>query len=131
MDPKGKGKVTNEKGKEREIPSNGTPKGETVDSGSSKKKDKKKKKCIKKIVYYDSDTSSSSPREDDDSSSTKKKTVKQNYSKTSFNYSRIPYNANAHLMCILLGKPPHFDGEDYSWWSHKMWNHLFSIHPNI
>jgi hypothetical protein len=82
MDPKGKGKVTNEKGKEREIPSNETPKGETIDSGSSKKDDKKK--CIKKIVYYDSDTSSSSPREDDNSSSTKKKTVKQNYSKTSF-----------------------------------------------
>jgi hypothetical protein len=57
--------------------------------------------------------------------------VKQNYSKTSFNYSCIPYNSNAHLLSIPLGKPPHFDGEDYSWWSHKMWNHLLSLHPSI
>jgi hypothetical protein len=99
---KGKGKVTDKK--EKEIPSNETPKGETVDSGSSKKK-KDEKKCIKKIVYYDNDASSSSPREDGDSSSTKKKTLKQNYSKTSFNYSRIPYNSNAHLLYIPLGKP--------------------------
>jgi hypothetical protein len=33
----------------------------------------------------------------------KKKTVNQNYS---FDYSRIPYNSNAHLLSILLGKPP-------------------------
>jgi hypothetical protein len=83
-------------------------------SPSGKKKKDGKKKRIKKIVYYDSDASSSSPREDDDSSSTKKKAVKQNYSKTSFNYSRITYNANAHFLSIALGKPPHFDGEDYS-----------------
>ena len=127
MDPKGKGKVTDEK----EIASNKTPKGETVDSNSSKKKKDRKKKCIKKIVYYDSDTSSTSPKEDDDSSSTKKIPVKHNYSKTSFNYSRIPYNSNAHLLSIPLCKPPHFDGEDYSWWSHKMRNHLFSLHPSI
>jgi hypothetical protein len=122
MNPKGKGKVTDEK--EKEMPSNETPKGEIVDSGSSNKKDKKKK-CIKKIVYYYDDASSSSPRENDDSSSTKKKSVKQNYSKTYFNYSPITYNANAHLLSIPLGKPPHFDEEDYSWWSYKMRNHLF------
>jgi hypothetical protein len=126
MDPKGKGKVTDEK----EMPSNETPKGEIVDSGSSNKKDRKKK-CIKKIVYYDDDTSSSSPSENNDSSSTKKKSVKQNYSKTSFNYSRITYNANAHLLSIPLGKPPHFDEEDYSWWSYKMRYHLFLLHPSI
>jgi hypothetical protein len=96
MDPKGKGKVTNEK--EKDMPSNKTPKGETIDSGSRKKKDENKKKCIKKIVYYDSDTSSSSPREDGDSSSTKKKPIKQNNFKTSFNYSRIPYNSNPHFV---------------------------------
>jgi hypothetical protein len=123
MDPKGKAKVTEEK----EILSSDTPKGwETIDSGSGKKKKEgRKKKHIKKIVYYDSDTSSTSPREDDDTTSSKKKTVKQNYSKISFNYSRIPYNANAHLLSIPLGKPPHFNGEDYSWWSHKMHNLLF------
>jgi hypothetical protein len=67
-------------------------------------------------VYYDNNASSSSPKEDDDIDS-KKKTTKQNYSKTSFNYSRIPYGSNANLLSIPLGKPPHFDGEDYSWWS--------------
>jgi hypothetical protein len=49
----------------------------------------------------------------------------------SFNYSPIPYGSNAHLLSISLGKPPHFDGEDYSWWSHKMCSHLFSLHPSI
>jgi hypothetical protein len=58
----------------------------------------------------------------------KNETVNQNYS---FDYSRIPYNSNAHLFSIPLGKPPHFDGEDYSFWSHKMRNHLFSLHPSI
>jgi hypothetical protein len=74
-----------------------------TDSGSShKKKDGKKKRRIKKIIYYDSDASSSSPRDDDDDdSSSKKKTVNQNYS---FDYSHIPYNSNAHLLSIPLGK---------------------------
>jgi hypothetical protein len=89
----------------------------------------KKKRRIKKIIYYDSDTSSSSPRDDDDEdSSSKKKMVNQNYS---FDYSRIPYNTNTHLLSIPLGKPPHFDGEDYSFWSHKMRSHLFSLHSSI
>jgi hypothetical protein len=43
----------------------------------------------------------------------------------------MPYNTNAHLLSISLGKPPHFDGEDYSFWSHKMHSHLFSLHPSI
>jgi hypothetical protein len=75
------------------------------------------------------DASSSSPKDDDDDdSSSKKKTVKQNYS---FDYSHISYNSNAHLLSISLGKPPHFDGEDYSFWSHKMCSHIFSLHPSI
>jgi hypothetical protein len=79
-----------------------------TDSGSShKKRDGNKKRCIKKIVYYDSDESSSSPRDDDE----KKKPVNSNYS---FDYSRIPFNSNDHFLSIPLGKPLHFDGEDYS-----------------
>jgi hypothetical protein len=93
-------------------------------SSSHKKRDGKKKRRIKKIVYYDSDESSSSPRDDDD----KKKPVNSNFS---FDYSRIPFNSNAHLLSIPLGKAPHFDGEDYSFWSHKMRSHLFSLHPSI
>jgi hypothetical protein len=118
MDPKGKGMVVNDKTKESIInkPRDDKP----SDSGSShKKRDGKKKRRIKKIVYYDSDESSSSPRDDDDE---KKKPVNSNFS---FDYSRIPVNSNAHLLSIPLGKPLHFDGEDYSFWSHKMRSHLF------
>jgi hypothetical protein len=117
MDPKGKGIVVNDK--EKESIFNELRDDKPTDSGSShKKKDGKKKRRIKKIIYYDSNESSSSPRDDDDDgSSSKKKTVNQNYS---FDYSRMLYNSNAHLLSIPLGKPPHFDGEDYSFWSHKM-----------
>jgi hypothetical protein len=111
MDPKGKGMVVNDKDKKSLFnePRDDKP----TNSGSShKKRDGKKKRRIKKIIYYDSDASSSSQRDDDDDdSSSKKKTFNQNYS---FDYSRIPYNSNAHLLSIPLGKPPHFDGEDYS-----------------
>jgi hypothetical protein len=101
--PKGKGMVVN--GKEKESLFNEPRDNKPTDSGSShKKRDGKKKRRIKKIIYYDSDASSSSPRDDDDDSS-KKKPVNQNYS---FDYSRIPFNSNAHLLSIPLGKPPHF-----------------------
>jgi hypothetical protein len=126
MNPKGKGMVVNDK---EESLFNEPRDDKPTDSGSShKKRDGKKKRRIKKIIYYDSDASSSSPTDDDDDSSSKNKTVNQNYS---FDYSRIPYNSNAHLLSIPLGKPPHFDGEDYSFWSHKMRSHLFSLHPSI
>jgi hypothetical protein len=124
MDPKGKGMVVNDK--EKESIFNEPRDDKPTDSGLSHKKDGKKKRRIKKIVYYDSDESSSSPRDDDYDE--KKKPVNSNFS---FDYSRIPYNSNAHLLSIPLGKPPHFDGEDYAFWSHKMHSHLFSLHPSI
>jgi hypothetical protein len=107
MDPKGKVMVVNDKDESfLNEPRDDKP----TDSGSShKKRDEKKKMRIKNIIYYDSDASSSSPHDDD--SSSKKKTVNQNYP---FDYSHIPFNSNAHLLSIPLGKPPHFDGEDYS-----------------
>jgi hypothetical protein len=124
MDPKGKRMVVNDK--EKESVFNEPRDDKPTDSGSShKKKDGKKKRRIKKIVYYDSDESSSSQKDDDDE---KKKTVNSNFS---FDYSHIPHNSNAHLLSIPLGKPPHFDGEDYGIWSHKMRSHLFSLHPSI
>jgi hypothetical protein len=126
MDPKGKGMVINDK---EESLLNEPRDDKPTNLGSShKKRNGKKKRRIKKIIYYDSDASSS-PRDDDyDEDSLMKKTVNQNYS---FDYSRIPFNSNAHLLSIPLGKPPHFDGEDYSFWSHKMHSHLFSLHPSI
>jgi hypothetical protein len=97
MDPKGKGMVVNDK--EKESIFNEPRDDKPIDSGSShKKKDGKKKRRIKKIVYYDSDESSSSPRDDDYDE--KKKPVNSNFS---FDYSRIPYNSNAHLLSIPLG----------------------------
>jgi hypothetical protein len=110
MDPKGKGMMINDK---EETPYIDEPKGDkhTDSCSNNKREDGKKKRRIKKIIYYDSDTSSSSPRDDDDEdSSSKKKMVNKNYS---FDYSRIPYNSNAHLLSIPLRKPPHFDGDNY------------------
>ena len=109
MNPKGKGMVVNDK--EKEFVFNEPRDDKPTDSGSSHKKKDGKKRRIKKIIYYDSDASSSSPHDDDDDFSSKKKPVNQNYS---FDYSRIQFNSNAHLLSIPLGKPPHFDGEDYS-----------------
>jgi hypothetical protein len=109
MEPKRKGMVVNDK--EKESIFNEPRDDKPTDSGSSqKKREGKKKRRIKKIIYYDNDASSSSQHDDDDDSS-KKKTVNQNYS---FDYSHIPFNSNAHLLSIPLGKPPHFDREDYS-----------------
>jgi hypothetical protein len=101
MDPKCKGMMINDK--EKETLYVDEPKGnKPTDSGSShKKRDGKKERRIKKTIYYDSDAPSSSPR--DDNSSLKKKTVNQNYS---FDYSRMSYSLNAHLLPIPLGKPP-------------------------
>jgi hypothetical protein len=123
MDPKGKGMVVNDKTKESIInePRDDKPSNSGL---SHKKRDGKKKRRIKKIVYYDSDESSSSQRDDDE----KKKPVNSNFN---IDYSRISFNSNAHLLSIPLGKPLHFDGEDYSFWTHKMRRHLFSLHPSI
>jgi hypothetical protein len=129
MDPKGKGIVINDKEKESFVnePKDDKP----TDSGSGhKRKDGKKKKTrrIMEIVYYDDSDESSSSQKDDDNDYEKKKTVNSNFS---FDYSRIPHSSNAHLLSIPLGKPPHFDGKDYGFWSHKMRSHLFSLHPSI
>jgi hypothetical protein len=127
MDPKGKGMVVNDK---EESFVNDPKEDKPTDSGSSHKRKygrKKKTRRIKEIVYYDSDESSSSQK-DDDNVYENKKTVNSNFS---FDYSRIHQSTNAHLLSIPLGKPPHFDGEDYGFWSHKMRSHLFSLHPSI
>jgi hypothetical protein len=129
MDPKGKGIVINDKEKESFVnePKDDKP----TDSGSGhKRRDGKKKKTrrIKEIVYYDDSDESSSSQKGDDNDYEKKKKVNSNFS---FDYSRIPQSTNAHLLSIPLGKPPHFDGEDYGFWSHKMRSHLFSLHPSI
>jgi hypothetical protein len=102
-----------------------------VDSGI--KKDGKKKK-IKKIIYYETNFStlpSPSGKEETISKCHQQKPVKTKSNHTAFNYSRISHNSNAHLLFVPLGKTSHFDGEYYSWWSHKMRSYLYSIHPCI
>jgi hypothetical protein len=44
-------------------------------------------------------------------------------------YSRI--SKCTPLLSVPLGKPPCFDGEDYSMWSDKMRHHLTSLHASI
>jgi hypothetical protein len=44
-------------------------------------------------------------------------------------YPRIP--KHAPLLSVPLGKPPHFDGENYCMWSDKMRHHLTSLHESI
>jgi hypothetical protein len=46
-------------------------------------------------------------------------------------FFRIPRYSNTQLLSVPLGKPPNFDGENYSWWSHKIKSHLYSLHPSI
>jgi hypothetical protein len=125
MDPKGKGIVINDK--EKETLNIEDPKGDKPnDSGlNNKRKDEKKRRHIKKIIYYDSGGSSSSAKDDDNDNSVqrKRRLIKI--------ILLITFNSNAHLLSIPLRNPPHFDGEDYSFWSHKMHSHLFSLHPRI
>jgi hypothetical protein len=129
MDPKGKGIVINDKEKESFVNEPKDDKPTDSGSGHKRKDGKKKTRRIKEIVYYDdSDESTSSQKDNDDNDYDKRKTVNSNFS---FDYSRIPQSSNAHLLSIPLGKPPHFDGEDYGFWSHKMRSHLFSLHPSI
>jgi hypothetical protein len=121
VDPKRKEKVANDHNEKEKIPIDDEPEGEkSVGSGTKKEG----KKCIKKIVCCKSDTSTSTSLHKD-SSSSKEKTVKSTFNRTPFNYSHISRNSNAQLLFIPLGKPPHFYEEDYSWWSHKLRNHLF------
>src|SRR5688572_20769870 len=130
MDPKGKGIVINDKEKESFVNEPKDDKPNDSGSGHRRKEGKKKKtRCIEEIVYYDdSDESTSSQKDDDHNDYEQRKPVNSNFS---FDYSRIPQSSNSHLLSIPLGKPPHFDGEDYGFWSHKMRSHLFSLHPSI
>jgi hypothetical protein len=100
---------------------------ESAGSSKSHKKDGKKKKKMKKVVYYETDSSTPSTSDAESISSKHKEHKKSN--KIPFRYPRISRHAN--LISVPLGKPPHFDGEDYSMWSDKMRNHLTSLHESI
>jgi hypothetical protein len=123
MDPKGKGMVVNDKTKESIV-------NEPRDDKPSLARVIRKRTRRRRGASRRSSTTTAMSLLPKETTTTtrKKKTVNSNFS---FDYSRILFNSNAHLLSIPLGKPPHFDGEDYPFWSHKMCSHLFSLHPSI
>jgi hypothetical protein len=88
-----------------------------------------KKKKMKKVVYYETDSSSPSTSGSDATSVTSKRQERKKYSKIPLRYPRIA--KHTPLLSIPLGKPPTFDGEDYSRWSDMMRYHLTSLHKSI
>jgi hypothetical protein len=84
---------------------------------------------MKKVVYYETDSSSPSTSGSDSSSATSKRHERKKYSKMPLRYPRI--SKRTPLLSVPLGKPPCFDGEDYSMWSDKMRHHLTSLHKGI
>jgi hypothetical protein len=94
---------------------------------SQRRGDKKKK--MKKEVYYETDSSSPSTSGSESASVTSKRHERKKYSKMSLGYPRI--SKRTPLLFVPLGKPPVFDGEDYSMWSDKMRHHLTSLHKSI
>jgi hypothetical protein len=88
-----------------------------------------KKKKMKKVVYYETDSFSPSTSGSDIASITSKRQERKKYSKIPLRYPRIP--KHTPLLYVPLGKPPTFDGEDYSRWSDMMRYHLTSLHKSI
>jgi hypothetical protein len=88
-----------------------------------------KKKKMKNVVYYETDSSSSSTSGSDASSVTSKRHERKKFSKILLCYPRV--SKHTPLLSIPLGKPPVFEGEDYSMWSARMKGHLTSLHKSI
>jgi hypothetical protein len=88
-----------------------------------------KKKKMKKVVYYETDSSSPSTSGSDASFITSKRHEHKKFSKIPLRYPRI--SKHTPLLSVPLGKPPAFNGEDYSRWSEMMKYHLTSLHTSI
>jgi hypothetical protein len=88
-----------------------------------------KKKKMKKVVYYKTDSSSPSTSGSDTPFVTSERHERKKFSKIPLRYPRI--SKRIPLLYVPLGKPPVFDGEDYSMWSDKMRHHLTSLHASI
>jgi hypothetical protein len=104
-----------------------------VSEGSKKSGDhKKKSKSKNKRIVIESSLSSTSSSDEGSiciKRRKKKKLVTSNYSRTPFNYDNMSSNNN--FVSVSLGKPPHFDGTNYSQWRTNMRWHLFSLHPSL
>jgi hypothetical protein len=88
-----------------------------------------KKKKMKKVVYYETDSSSPSTSGSYAASVTSKRQERKKYNKIPLHYPRIP--KHTPLLSVPLGKPPVFEGEDYSMWSARMKGHLTSLHKSL
>jgi hypothetical protein len=88
-----------------------------------------KNKKMKKVVYYETDSSSPCTSGSESASNTSKRHERKKYSKMPLRYPRI--SRRTPLLSVPLGKPPMFEGEDYSMWSDKMRLHLTSLHKSI
>jgi hypothetical protein len=88
-----------------------------------------KKKKMKKVVYYETDSSSPSTSGSDAPSITSKRHERKKFSKIPLRYPRM--SKHTPLLSVPLGKPPVFNGEDYSRWSDMMRYHLTSLHTSI
>jgi hypothetical protein len=94
---------------------------------SQRRGDKKKK--MKKVVYYETDSLSPSTSGSESTFVTSKRHERKKYSKMPLRYPRI--SKRTPLLSVPLGKPPVFEGEDYSMCSDKMRHHLTSLHKSI
>jgi hypothetical protein len=84
---------------------------------------------MKKVVYYETKSLSPSTSGSDVTSVTSKHHEHKKYSKMPLCYPCI--SKCTPLLSVPLGKPPCFDGEDYSMSSDKMRHHLTSLHTSI
>jgi hypothetical protein len=71
-----------------------------------------KKMKMKKVVYYETDSLSPSTSGSESTSITSKRHERKKYSKMPLRHPRI--SKRAPLLSVPLGKPPVFEGEDYS-----------------
>ena len=127
MDPKGKGMVINDK--EKETLYVDEPKGDkATDSGSNNKgKDEKKRGTLTRSF-----TTKATP------TPLNQGTTTMTHPRRRKLFIRIIHSIilacrtiEMLIYCLFQLVTPHFDGDDYSFWSHKMRSHLFSLHSSI
>jgi hypothetical protein len=84
---------------------------------------------MKKVVYYETNSLSPSTSGFDAPSITSKRHERKKFSKIPLRYPHI--SKHTPLLSVPLGKPPVFNGKDYSRWSDMMRYHLTSLHTSI
>src|SRR5438128_5297172 len=70
------------------------------------------------------ETPSTSPKKSDSSK-------QQEYTRNSFDYSKMQGNVSSNFTSVPLGKAPLLDGLNYADWVNKMKMHLIALHPSL